>query len=91
MTDWKKVNGSQANKPEEFDTTTSSLVVYQRRNIKEVETENTDGTKTTLWEYEERELTKEEFEGIYASDLSKQLAQARADIDFLSAMTGTDL
>lgn len=91
MTDWKKVNGSQANKPEEFDTTTSSLVVYQRRNIKEVETENNDGTKTTLWEYEERELTKEEFEGIYASDLSKQLAQARADIDFLSAMTGTDL
>lgn len=91
MTDWKKVNGSQANKPEEFDTTTSSLVVYQRRNIKEVEIENTDGTKTTLWEYEERELTKEEFEGIYASDLSKQLAQARADIDFLSAMTGTDL
>lgn len=91
MTDWKKVNGSQANKPEEFDTTTSSLVVYQRRNIKEVEVKNTDGTKTTLWEYEERELTKEEFEGIYASDLSKQLAQARADIDFLSAMTGTDL
>ena len=91
MTDWKKVNGSQANKPEEFDTTTSSLVVYQRRNTKEVEIENTDGTKTTLWEYEERELTKEEFEGIYASDLAKQLAQARADIDFLSAMTGTDL
>lgn len=91
MTDWKKVNGSQPNKPEEFDTTTSQLVVYQRRNIKETETENPDGTKTTLWEYEERELTKEEFEGIYASDLSKQLAQARADIDFLSAMTGTDL
>lgn len=91
MTDWKKVNGSQPNKPEEFDTTTSSLVVYQRRNIKEVEVENNDGTKIKLWEYEERELTKDEFEGIYASDLSKQLAQARADIDFLSAMTGTDL
>lgn len=91
MTDWKKVNGSQLVKPEEFDTTTSAIVVYQRRNIKEVETENADGTKTKGWQYEERELAKKEFEGIYASDLSKQLAQARADIDFLAAMTGTDL
>ena len=78
-------------KKEGFDTTTSQLVVYQKRNIKETEVENADGTKSKLWEYEERELTKEEFEGIYASDLSKQLAQARADIDYLSAMTGTDL
>lgn len=91
MTDWKKVNGSQPSKPEEFDTTTSAIVVYQRRNIKEVETENTDGTKTKGWEYEERELTKEEFQETYVNSMSDQLAQARADIDFLSAMTGTDL
>lgn len=91
MTDWKKVNGSQPTKPEEFDTTTSAIVVYQRRNIKEVETESADGTKTKGWGYEERELTKEEFQEIYVNSMSDQLAQARADIDFLSAMTGTDL
>lgn len=91
MTDWKKANGSQLNKPEEFDTTTSAIVVYQRRNIKEVETENADGTKAKGWEYEERELTKEEFQETYVNNMSDQLAQARADIDFLSAMTGTDL
>ena len=27
----------------------------------------------------------------YVNSMSNQLAQARADIDFLSAMTGTDL
>lgn len=91
MTDWKEATGSQAEKPKEFDTTTSSEVVYQRRNIKETENENEDGTKTTLWAYEERQLTEEEFKEIYASSLSEQLEQARADIDFLSAMTGTDL
>ncbi len=91
MTDWKEVNGSQAEKPKEFDTTTSALVVYQRRNIKEVETENEDGTKSSHWEYEERELTKEEFNEIHANTLVEELEQARADIDFLAAMTDTDL
>ena len=61
------------------------------KNIKEVETESADGTKTKGWEYEERELTKEEFQEIYVNSMNDQLAQARADIDFLSAMTGTDL
>ncbi len=86
MTDWKEVIGSQAEKPKEFDTTASSLVVYQRRNIKEV-TED----EATHWEYEERTLTKGEFNETYVNSLSEQLEQARADIDFLSAMTGTDL
>ena len=60
MTDWKKVQGSQETKPEEFDTTTSEVVAYQRRNIKRVEVENMDGSKTELWEYEEREMTHDE-------------------------------
>lgn len=61
MTDWRKARGSQPNKPEEFDTTSSEVVVYQRRNIHTVEEENMDGAKVTLWEYDERELTKDEF------------------------------
>ena len=60
MTDWVKVNGSQAEKPAEFDETSSSSVVYQRRNIHRIEVENHDGTKVTLWEYEERTLTPSE-------------------------------
>ena len=60
MTDWKKVNGSQAELPAEFDETSSSSVVYQRRNITQVEVTNQDDTTTTLWEYEERTLTPSE-------------------------------
>ena len=36
MSNWEIVNGSQQEKPTEFDTTSSDIVVYQRRNIKEV-------------------------------------------------------
>ena len=61
MMDWKTVQGSQPTKPEEFDTTSSEVVVYQRRNVHIVEVEDMEGTKTTLWEYDERELTKDEF------------------------------
>ena len=61
MMDWKTVQGSQPTKPEEFDTTSSEVVVYQRRNVHTVEVEDMEGTKTTLWEYDERELTKDEF------------------------------
>ncbi len=60
MTDWVKVTGSQVEKPSEFDETSSSSVVYQRRNIGTTEVENQDGTKVTLWEYEERTLTPSE-------------------------------
>lgn len=94
MTDWEKVCGSQETKPAEFDTTSSDIVVYQRRNIKEVEvTSETDGESEshTEWQYEERTMTKDEFNEIYTNQLVAQLAQARADIDFLSAMTNTDL
>lgn len=94
MTEWHKVSGSQSSKPLEFDTTSSSIVVYQRRNIKEVEvTSEIDGkTEThTEWQYEERTMSKDEFNEVYTNELVAQLTQARADIDFLSAMTGTDL
>lgn len=58
MTDWKKVQGSQEEKPVAFDTKTSAFVVYQRRNIKRITWTSPNGTSTELWEYEERELTR---------------------------------
>lgn len=91
MTDWTKVQGSQESEPATWDTTTSSRIVYQRRNIKQTETTNVDGSTTKLWEYEERQLTPAEYEEEHARAIKKALDQARADIDFLSAVTGNDL
>lgn len=91
MTDWKKVQGSQEDKPEEFDISSSGEIVYQRRNITQIELENSDGSKTKLWDYEERKLTWKEFERIRLEDMASRMKQERADIDFISAMTETDL
>lgn len=91
MTDWIKVQGSQETEPAVWDTTTSGHAVYQRRNVKRVEATNADGSMTKLWEYEERQLTPAEYEEEHAKAIKTALDQARADIDFLSAVTGNDL
>lgn len=91
MTDWKKVQGSQIEKPKEWDTTTSAVIVYQRRNIQRVTVTNPDGTTTELWEYEEREMTREEYAIVVAETQQEQIDQIRADIDFISAMADIDL
>ena len=36
MTDWKKVTGTQPDKPEEVDRTSSPSTVYLRKNIEQV-------------------------------------------------------
>ena len=81
MTDWKQVTGSQSEKPLEVDAVSSESTIYLRRNIKEVEIENeVSGEKVTMWHYEERQLTPQEYtlytivkEGIYEiTDFQKQ-------------------
>lgn len=68
MTDWKKVTGTQQERPEEIDRTSSQSTVYMRRNIEQVkrEIEGNDGeTQTAIeWQYEEREMTVEEYESM---------------------------
>lgn len=91
MSNWEIANGSQQEKPTEFDTTSSDIVVYQRRNIKEVELKTEDNKTYKQWQYEERTMSKKEYEELYANSVIAQLAQARADIDYLSAITETDL
>ena len=63
MTDWKKVTGTQTERPEEIDRTSSPSTVYLRRNIEQVEreVEGADGETQTVteWQYEEREMTVE--------------------------------
>lgn len=51
MTDWKTVYGSC--EPSTLDTTSSSFVVYQRKNIHQ--------RGSFIWQYEERKLTREEY------------------------------
>ena len=84
MTDWRKAQGSQADQPAEFDTTTSAVIVYQRRNIERLTLINADGRTTELWQYEEREMSHAEY-----TDL--KIEQNRADIDYISMETGVDL
>lgn len=68
MKDWKKVTGTQQERPEEIDRTASPTTVYLRRNIeqveKEVEDSNGDVQTVTEWRYEEREMTVEEYENM---------------------------
>ena len=79
MTDWKLVQGSQDEKPAELDTTSSASTVYQRRNIERI-TVTYDDTTTELWQYEEREMTREEY-----FILSAETTQATmADLDAMT-------
>lgn len=68
MADWKKVTGTQTERPEEVDRKSSPSTVYLRRNIKQVEKEidGMNGEKTTVieWQYEEKEMTVEEYENV---------------------------
>lgn len=75
MTDWKKVSGSQVSKPAEFDTTSSAVFVYQRRNIERITVENEfDGT-SELWQYDERKMSHGEYEQLLENELTQtQLA-----------------
>lgn len=64
MTKYKLVESMQSDKPLDIDTTSSPNIVYQRKNIKLVEaTRNEDDFtyKPKHWEYEERELTQDEY------------------------------
>lgn len=61
MTNWMKIQGSQSTKPAEFDTTSSEVVVYQRRNIERITVKDHDGSTTELWQYEERKMSHDEY------------------------------
>lgn len=62
MKEWREVFGTEAEQPEEFDTTESPTTVYQRRNIKKATKEDADGKKITGWQREEREMSREEYD-----------------------------
>lgn len=47
--------------PELIDTTSSKKYTYLRKDVKEVEKEDPDGSKYTIFEYDECKLTKEDY------------------------------
>ncbi len=53
--------------------------------------ENPDGSTAELWEYEEREMTREEYAIVIAETQQEQIDQIRADIDYISAMAEIEL
>lgn len=64
MTEYKLVESMQSDKPLDIDITSSPNIVYQRKNIKSVEATGSEEDftyKPRHWEYEERELTQDEY------------------------------
>lgn len=84
MTPWRQVHGSQETRPIEFDTTSSSVVVYHRKNIERVSFNNDDGSVTELWQYDERQMTREEYNEF-------RIIQNTADIDYISMVMNVKL
>lgn len=65
MKEWKIQQGTQPERPEEIDTSSSPTTVYLRRNIEQVqreaEGESEGGASVMEWQYEEKEMTTEEY------------------------------
>lgn len=64
MKEWKMQRGSQRERPEEVDKTSSSTTVYLRRKIERVEilTEGTEAGTSNEWQYEEMEMSRKEYD-----------------------------
>ena len=80
-TEWKTVRADT--RPELIDTTTSQSCVYLRKDIKEVEVIDMDGTARKEFNYLEQELTPAEYAAKVANDNS-------AKIDYIAMMADID-
>lgn len=79
-------------KPKLIDTTSSKTTVYLRKNITERQrTDENTGETTTYYEYEEAKMTKAEYEEYKMQLAILDVRQMRADIDYISLMTGINL
>lgn len=87
---YKKVQSTK--KPDLIDDTSSKTSVYIRKNITEKITKDEEtGEASTLYEYKEAKLTKEEYQ-TYLAELSvRDIQQQRSDIDYIAMMLGIDL
>lgn len=69
--DFIHVEGTQTEKPLEFDATTSKSIVYVRKNIERL-TKTQDDTTYEVWEYDEAQLPMSDFNAIASALVSEQ-------------------
>lgn len=103
---WKTVTGSQEERPEVIDKTSSGKYVYLRRNIERITKEDTQGEQPVqLWKYEEAAVLQEEYAQYdtvvmeivraelsdFASVQAEQTAIMQANIEYIAMMADVDL
>lgn len=90
MTEYKKVEGTQEQRPLEIDSASSPNVVYQRIGIKKVAKQgNTEDSAYTPehWEYEEREMSREEYAQYLISMEQAKLINEHSDEEAIDNYT----
>ena len=60
---WRRVEGTQEERPLEFDATTSKTIIYIRKNI-ERKSKTQDGNTYEVWEYDEAQIPMSEFPAV---------------------------
>ena len=80
----KQIRSESPSFPLELDTESSKTTVFVRENITAVQRTGMDGAVSTMYVYDEKQYSREEYGELIA-------AQNRADIDYLSIMTGVEL
>lgn len=84
MTNWKIVHGDV--EPMPIDKETSPTTVYENRNAHEITVEDRNGTQT-MWEYEQRQFTKDEYE-LLNSPTMQTIMQQLSSIELQIAEIG---
>lgn len=72
-------------KPDAIDTATSRIYNYIRRNIHQEQHEDDEGNMLTVWVYEEKKISKENWE------LYKIIERNSANIDYIAMMTDIEI
>ena len=72
LINWRKAEGTQAEKPKEIDTAASPFSVYIRKDIRQ-EVRQQDGGSVTVWTYDEAVLTLKEY-----AQYQKELAECKS-------------
>jgi len=83
MKDWHEIHDSRVDQPAVLDTTSSTAVVYERRNIRQETREITMGGEVqtvTEWAYEQREYSREEYADM-TSPATKAIMQAVSGLE----------
>lgn len=102
---WRTVQGSQPERPEAIDKTSSTSVVYLRKNIHRIVVQQDSNPPVVLWEYDEAIISQEEFAKYdnFATQLlqdeitaqaeaqATENAAMQANIEYIAMMTDVEL